>query len=76
MMISELSYLHLQHVEEVRIAAELERRREQQERALDDDAFAVAASGRGAGRGWWASVLHPRVRQAAASPSREHARAA
>lgn len=76
MMISELSYLHLQHAEEVRISAELERRREQQERDLDDDAFAAVARGRGAGRGWWASVLHPHMRQAGAGPSREHARAA
>ncbi|GAA1938012.1 hypothetical protein GCM10009717_00540 [Agromyces allii] len=36
-MISELSYLHLQHAEEVRIARDLERRREHLERMLEGE---------------------------------------
>jgi len=81
MMISELSYLHLQHAEEERITRDLERRREQRERALEGEQGADAAAerahdgGRSTGHAWWAGLLHPRARHGGAA-SHEHAHAA
>jgi hypothetical protein len=65
MMISELSYLHLQQAEESRFTQELERRRVQLERQAEGaDAAAsspAARHGHASGGGsWWAGVLHPR----------------
>ncbi|MET4158339.1 hypothetical protein [Agromyces sp. PvR057] len=81
MMISELSHLHLQRAEEERITRELERRRVQRERELEDAWGADAAGGRAldggrpAGRTWWAGLLHPRARHAA-NASHGHVNAA
>ncbi|MGI9822306.1 hypothetical protein [Agromyces sp. Marseille-Q5079] len=60
MMISELSYLHLQDAQGARFAQELERVREQRERQLEADGAAVPSRthGRPTGDGWWAGILH------------------
>lgn len=76
MMISELSYLHLQRSEEERIERELERRREQLERQAAQDAAPTRPAGtRAPGRSWWAGVLHVHPRHGA-DASHEHAHAA
>ncbi|KQM81189.1 hypothetical protein [Agromyces sp. Leaf222] len=77
MMISEHSHLHLLRAEEERITRELERRREQFERSLEDAAAAepVRDGGRSAGHSWWAGLLHPRARHDGAA-AHGHAHAA
>ncbi|ANJ28182.1 hypothetical protein [Agromyces aureus] len=62
MMISELSYLHLQQSEEARITRDLERRREQRERILEGELGADRAPSGAPRRSWLG--LRPRRRLA------------